>query len=665
MRPRPRLSLLPILALAGITGMAAAPGAHTKEPARAQLSHDPAPANAEEAALEAEVAAMARVGSCTAPSLSPDGSRIAFISNLTGNPQVWTIAAEGGFPRQVTALEDQVSGVQWSPDGRWLAFTLAPGGGMNTQIYLVRPDGSGLRRLTDGGKDNNWFGDWSEDSARIAFSSNRAGTSMDGYLLDVMDGRAGGAPRRVVENGGTGSFDDLSRDGRWALVSRVKSRGDSDIYLVDLNGGSERRLTPHEGPGNFGNGQFSPDGRTVYLSGDAGRDRIAFARVRLDGGAPGGIGAIEVVAGRDDADLQGFEVAENGASAILHWNAGGRSELAWIDLASGRTTPGPPLPSEIVAGFDLSRDGRRLALALAGATHPADVWVLDRVTNRLTQVTESPHPGVDLASLVAPELATFPADDGLALTGWLYRPRGVSGPAPYVLSFHGGPEGQERPAFRSEYQALAARGIGVFAPNVRGSSGFGKRFVNLDNGALRTGAVRDIRAAALWLIAQGLAERGRLGIMGGSYGGYMTMAGLAEYPDLFAAGADLFGVVNFETFFAHTEPWMAAISKVEYGDPEREKDMLRELSPINKLDRVRAATLVLHGANDTNVPVVEAEQVVETLKRRGVPVEYVLFPDEGHGFRKTPNRIRSTVAVVQWFEQYLARTPRSIAARRE
>jgi len=254
---------------------------------------------------------------------------------------------------------------------------------------------------------------------------------------------------------------------------------------------------------------------------------------------------------------------------------------------------------------------------------------------------------------VRPELVRYPAADGLALSGWLYRPPAATGPAPYVLSFHGGPEGQERPSFHADYQALLARGIGVFAPNVRGSSGFGKRFVNLDNGPLRVGAVRDIQATVDYLVGQKIADPRRIGIMGGSYGGYMVMAGLSEYPDLFAAGADLFGVVNFETFFAHTEPWMAAISTVEYGDPKTQLQMLKDLSPIHKVDRVKAPTLVLHGANDTNVPVVEAEQVVDSLKRRGVPVEYVLFPDEGHGFRKTPNRIRSTVAIVHWFEQYL------------
>jgi dipeptidyl aminopeptidase/acylaminoacyl peptidase len=246
----------------------------------------------------------------------------------------------------------------------------------------------------------------------------------------------------------------------------------------------------------------------------------------------------------------------------------------------------------------------------------------------------------------------FKAHDGLELSGWLYRPVNAPAPFPIVLSFHGGPEGQERPGFNSQYQALLSRGIGVLAPNVRGSSGFGKRFVNLDNGALRVEGVKDIKDCVDAAVKAG-ADPKRVGIMGGSYGGYMTVAGLTEYPELFAAGADLFGVVNFETFFAHTEPWMAAISKVEYGDPDKEVDMLRRLSPIHKVDRITAPTIVLHGANDTNVPVVEAEQVVDSLKKRGVPVEYVLFPDEGHGWRKTPNRIKSAVAVTKWFEKYL------------
>jgi dipeptidyl aminopeptidase/acylaminoacyl peptidase len=254
---------------------------------------------------------------------------------------------------------------------------------------------------------------------------------------------------------------------------------------------------------------------------------------------------------------------------------------------------------------------------------------------------------------VRPELVRYKAHDGLELSGWLYRPNGMKGPGPIVLSFHGGPEGQERPGFNSTYQALLSRGIAVFAPNVRGSSGFGKKFVNLDNGALRVNGVKDIKASVDYVVSAGVADPKRVGIVGGSYGGYMVMAGLTEFPDLFAAGANLFGVVNFETFFKNTQPWMAAISKIEYGDPDKEAEMLRQLSPLTRIDRVKAPTIVLHGANDTNVPVIEAEQVVDNLRKRNVPVEYVLFPDEGHGWRKTPNRIRSAVAIVKFFEKHL------------
>jgi dipeptidyl aminopeptidase/acylaminoacyl peptidase len=311
---------------------------------------------------------------------------------------------------------------------------------------------------------------------------------------------------------------------------------------------------------------------------------------------------------------------------------------------------------EIVLGMTFSRDGRLLALSTTGATAPRDIWVYDREAGRLWQVTHSPHAGVELATLVRPDLVRFPARDGLELSGWLYQPHGVRAPGPLVVSFHGGPRGQEQPVFNSTYQALLAQGIAVFAPNIRGSSGFGKTFVNLDNGALRVNAIRDINACVNYVVAAGVAQPKHIGIMGGSYGGYMTMAGLTAYPDLFAAGANMFGIVNFETFFDHTEPWMAAISTIEYGDPDTEVELLRHLSPMHQLDRVVAPTIVLHGANDTNVPVIEAEQVVEHLQRRGVSVEYVLFPDEGHGFTKTPNRIRATVALVRWFVEHLQST---------
>jgi dipeptidyl aminopeptidase/acylaminoacyl peptidase len=603
--------------------------------------------------VDALVERLARVGRAFAPTFSPDVKHVALITDLGGVPQVWIVPAAGGWPRLVTTGNDPVSGVAWSPTSEWLALSVLPGGGLNAQIYVVRPDGTGLRRLTDGGKENNGLGDWTDDGRFLTMTSNRRRPeTMDAYLLDPVSGRMD----LVAELNGVGGIQGVSRDGRRAVVGRLRSRGDNNLYLLDFLTRKEALLTPHEPPGLFF-GKISPDGATVFLSSNKDRDLAAFARIRLDtAGVPG---PIEVIAERSDAELDGFELSHAGHEAALVWNVAGRSELTFVDLRSGTSRPGPKLPAELLGNVTYSRDDRTLAITAFGAAAPVDVWLLDRATASFRQLTNSSHAGVDLSQLVKPELVRYRAHDGLELSGWLYRPPGVRVPAPYVLSFHGGPEGQERPSFRSDYQALLAQGIGVFAPNVRGSSGFGKRFVNLDNGELRFAGVRDIKSSADYLVQQGIADPARLGITGGSYGGYMTMAGVTEFPDLFKAGVNLFGIVNFATFFQQSEPWMAAISTVEYGDPATQTDLLARLSPIHKLDRIQAPLMVQHGANDTNVPVVEAEQIVQSMKSRGVPVEYVLFPDEGHGWRKVPNRVRSITSMVEFFRRHLGAVPRS------
>jgi len=262
---------------------------------------------------------------------------------------------------------------------------------------------------------------------------------------------------------------------------------------------------------------FSQDGRTVYLSSNADRDLAAFARVEV--GEDGAVGAIEVLAERADGELQDFALSDDRAVAALVWNIAGRSELALFDLATGEHRTVGELPAEVVSELTFSKDGLALALAISGAASTMDVWLLDVASGAFQQLTHSPHAGVELGSLVRPELTSFEAHDGLGLSGWLYRPRGVEGPGPMVVSFHGGPEGQEQPQFKPTYQALLAAGIGAFAPNVRGSSGFGKEYMNLDYGALRVNAVRDIESCVRRLVDTGAADPARIGIMGGSYGG--------------------------------------------------------------------------------------------------------------------------------------------------
>lgn len=605
------------------------------------------PVAAQAASVAAKVEALGRINSATSPSLSPDGRTLAYLSNESGSPQIW-IRNVAGEPqaRRLTDLPDPVGSVYWSPTGDWLAYTVAPGGGLNTQIWIIRTDGSGARRLTAGGKENNGLTGWTRDGRQLLVNSNKDHpAARDAALIDV----ATGAWRTLAENKGLNFVADVVK-GR-AIVGRLVGRGDSNVYMVDLESGRETLLTAHTGQAESAWGEMSSDGRTVYLVSNIGRDRAAFGTVTI--AADGTAGAIDYVASRDDAVAEGAVLSDDGRLAALMWNVDGRSELAWLDTASRTVRPGPSLPIDLASPVEFSSDGGKLVLMGASANSTTDIYLLDVATQAVSRVTRSRHDGVDLNSLVRPELIEYQAADGLELSGWLYRPAGASGPLPLVFNYHGGPEGQSRPTMSPDAQALVASGIAVFAPNVRGSSGFGKAFMAMDDGARRVDGVRDIKATTDALVARGIADPKRLGIMGGSYGGYMVMAGVTEYPDMFAAGANLFGVVNFESFFRETEPWMAAISTTEYGDPATQADMLRRLSPIHKLDRITTPLFVLHGANDTNVPLVEAEQIVDSLKARGVPVKYTLFPDEGHGWRKIPNRVRSTTEIVAFFVEHL------------
>jgi len=598
-------------------------------------------------AVAAKVAALARIKAATSPTLSADGRQIAYLGNDSGSPQIWVRDLKGaGAPRQLTDLPDPVGSVYWSPTGEWLAYTVAPGGGLNTQIWVMKPDGTGAKRLTPGGKDNNNLYGWTLDGTRLMVATNKDNpAAQDAALIDVATGKW----HMLTAGKGLNRVTDVRGDR--VAIGRVMGRGDDNAYIVDLKSGAETLATAHKGKAESRWGALSPDGNTLYLASNIDRDRQGFGTVAI--GPDGKAGPIRYLATRDDAVAEDGLLTDDGKLAALLWNAGGRSELAWLVTGSGRMLPGPKLPVDLVGLSQFSADGRTLVVTGSSADRTGDVYTIDVTSGTVTRVTESRHDGVDLATLVRPELIDYVAPDGVKLSGWLYRPAGVEGPMSVVFSYHGGPEGQARPTMNPDAQALVANGIAVFAPNVRGSSGFGKAFMAMDDGAKRVGSVADIKASTDALVKLGIADPKRIGIMGGSYGGYMVMAGITEFPDMFAAGANLYGIVNFESFFRETEPWMAAISTTEYGDPATEADMLKSLSPIHKLDIIKTPLFVLHGANDTNVPVVEAEQIVASLKARGVPVKYTLFPDEGHGWRKIPNKLRSTTEIVDFFVEHL------------
>ncbi|OLT19298.1 hypothetical protein BJF78_11110 [Pseudonocardia sp. CNS-139] len=305
-----------------------------------------------------------------------------------------------------------------------------------------------------------------------------------------------------------------------------------------------------------------------------------------------------------------------------------------------------------MTGAAFTRDGLGLVVASEGPDVPPQIARLPLdgpgEPDPLVPAEPTEHP-----DLVTPTLHEFAAEDGLALSGWLFRPGSALGPLPTLVWLHGGPESQERPVFQPLFQALVAAGVAVFAPNVRGSAGYGRTFIAADDGERRFAAIRDVRATADFLVGSGLADPTRLGVAGRSYGGYLTLAALAWFPEVFTIGVDVCGISDFATFYAGTEPWIAAAATSEYGDPDTDAALLHELSPLHRADQITAPLLVVHGAHDTNVPVGEAEQVVAALRDRGAAPGFLLFTDEGHEVHGTENRVAFVRELTSWVTTHL------------
>lgn len=625
--------------------------------------------------LRARIESIAGVVGSWCPAISPDGRQIAYVTDRSGLPrlEVAHLDPTGDDadrpPRQVSLPDQEVISVAWSPDGRWLAYLVSPNGFIRAELHAIRPDGTGHRVLAGLGETETVFsGSWTSLPGTYAFSlADGRSPDADVCFVDVETG----VLRRVATGGFllvTGVSPDATR-----LIARRGPRGYRHLVLADVPADPQAPLTPPRrlldadfvsGADQAEDGRFSADGRAVYLRLGAGREHPALAMVSLDGfGNPG---RLRILAERDDADLDAYAVLDQGARAMLVWNMSGHSAIEMRDLQTGAGHR-VDIGRRVMPGWSVLPDGRSGILELTEPVAPRSLYHVDLVDHpddappAARRITGLPVPRLPDETLCVPERRRYRAPDGLMLHGLLYRPAGEP-PFRTVVLLHGGPEAEERPAFSILVQSLVASGFAVFAPNVRGSTGYGAAFTAMDDLDRREASFPDVRATVEHLITQGITAPGLVAVHGWSYGGYLAMISLTRFPELFASGSSHAGMSDLRTFFAHTEPWMAAASVTEYGDPVNDVELLTDLSPLVRFNRMRVPTFFMHGESDTNVPVIESVQAARALETAGVPTELMLLPGEGHTIVGREGRIASTEAIVDWHLRWTAHPGEQAAA---
>ena len=603
----------------------------------------------------AEGSRLRPFGEPWAPSLSRDGSRLAFVAPVGGRPGI--LVHEDGRTTSVPLPRGvEPTGVGWSPDGAWLAFAAAPTATRGSAVMVVRPDGSDLGRVSGEETGQHMLGPWLPDGESLCYSSTSVRPDrMTPILANIRSGS-----RRVLgELPGVGIVADLCASPRMALVLWIAERGHRNLLLVNLDTNSHRSLIGGGVVGECGrSSRIVEGGMAVIAPSNAGREFVGLVRVPTrPRGRPTELASFPA------ADLELLAVSRDGSRLALVWNVGGRSQVEIRDRNSS-VQLGSEIPVEVIDDLAISADGSTLVVRGSGPRVPPGLWMLvlapDGSVSRSEQVWGRAAPRRLVGGLARPRSVQVLAKDGLQLSAWLYQPRVTVGhPGRWVISLHGGPAAQERPSFNQLYLGLLQRGIGILAPNVRGSSGFGRSFTELDDGPRRGEAIADVETCRQYLVACGFADHRTIGIMGESYGGYAAIAAAADAAgeaggSAYAAAVAVAAIVNFETFFASTSPWMASISKREFGDPEKDRPMMRHLSPIHRLHRGMPPTLVIHGAMDANVPVSEAHQLVSELRRVGVEVDYVEFAGEGHGITDPSNHAREVERIISWLDRHLS-----------
>jgi dipeptidyl aminopeptidase/acylaminoacyl peptidase len=597
------------------------------------------------------------VRSAWGASFSPDGSRLSFLSDITGVAEVWSVpvpatlsGASTPWPEQVTFRGERVDGATYSPGAHQLLVRGDVGGNEHHQLFAVSGDGTVASELTARPEVIHQFGGWSPDGTRICYASNER----DSRYFDVYQRRIdGGEPRVLLAQDGTNYAAGYAPDGQRVLVVREESNVRNSILLVDVASGRTRVLleAPATGHGHSAQPAWSADGSTIYLLDDRGREFAALAQLDVATG--------ELTTLRDEPwDAEDLAVSVDGGQLALVTNVDGYSRLELFDIGDGwearRELPVPELRPGVVREVTWSRDGRRLDFTLEAGDANPDVWVWDVSERALWQATHSARGGIAADGFVAPTLARFPTFDRREIPTFLFLPPGREARGlPVVVYVHGGPESQFRPSFNPILQYLVNSGYAVLAPNVRGSTGYGHNYQSLDDVRLRMDSVADLKAAVEWLAETGTADPQRIAIFGRSYGGFMVLAAVTTFPDLWAAAVDIVGIANFVTFLERTGPWRRPLRESEYGSLERDRDFLEAISPIHKVADITAPLFVLHGANDARVPVSEAEQIVAALRDLDRPVESLIFPDEGHQFTKRSTQLAAYPAVARFLARHL------------
>ena len=603
-----------------------------------------------------------------------DDQRFVHLSDAPGTAQLFLHDAAGEHP--LTAYPDRISAFTLSRDHKQIAFLKDKGGDENDQLFTLglEPSAKPVAR-TDAAKVKHTLPVFDDAGARLAWTSNaRNGKDMDLYVGPVAEkpGATAAAPKPLVEL--AGSFHVLDWRGDRILVVQSRSNVDHDLWVIDAKTRQKKLLTQHQGDEAWTTGHFSHDGKAVFALTDSGHEFVGLVAIDLASLARKTV--VEIAHDLGDLAVERFAAPPGNAkgpgnepgtpappSDLVAYtvNVDGVEHLELLALDATRSPAGGKKPlvlagaTGVVGGLDVL--DRQLLVTVEDASHPAEVFRAAIRADSLdapVRVTTTDHAGVDEGKLVPAQLLTYPTFDGRSISlFWYAKPAPANGKLPVVIVVHGGPEAQAQPTFSAVTQYLALAGYAVATPNVRGSLGYGKSFAHLDDKDKREDSVRDLSECGKFLAARPDVDPKQIALFGGSYGGYMVLAGLTLYPTQWAAGVDIVGISDFQTFLQNTAPYRRALREAEYGSLEKDAALLKSISPIHKVDQIVAPLMVIHGTNDPRVPVGETKQIVEALKKRGLPVELMIFDDEGHGLSKLKNRLVAYPAVVAFLDQHV------------